>query len=326
MTVASDADVGRRPRRKFDDPDWTAKGDARARVAFDKLETLWINTGTLCNITCRNCYIESSPKNDRLAYISLAEALPFLDEALALGTREIGFTGGEPFLNAEFPDILEAALERGFEALVLTNAMAPMLRPGATSRLLELRARFGGRLTLRVSLDHFTQALHEVERGPGSFEKAIEGLDWLSKNGFSVAIAGRTCWNEDEATSRSGYARLIAERRWPIDASDPRQLMLLPEMEQGYDGPEITTACWSILKLDPRSLMCANTRMVVKRRDADAPVVLPCTLLPYDEAFEMGATLAAASSRDGGMFDHGAVKLCHVNCAKFCVLGGGRCS
>jgi len=67
--------------------------------------------------------------------------------------------------------------------------------------------------------------------------------------------------------------------------------------------------------------------MVVKRKGATtAPVVLPCTLLPYDLAFEMGATLADASRADGGIFERGAVKLCHPHCAKFCVLGGGSCS
>jgi hypothetical protein len=54
--------------------------------------------------------------------------------------------------------------------------------------------------------------------------------------------------------------------------------------------------------------------------------VLPCTLLPYDPAFEMGETLEEAARADGGMFEAGAVKLCHPHCAKFCVLGGGSCS
>ena len=86
---------------KFADPDWTATRERRATVALDRLETLWINTGTLCNITCQNCYIESSPSNDRLAYITAAEAAAYFDEieAHGLGTREIGFTGGEPFMN-----------------------------------------------------------------------------------------------------------------------------------------------------------------------------------------------------------------------------------
>ena len=55
---------------KFRDPFVTAKGEARAQVSLRALETLWFNTGTLCNLTCRNCYIESSPRNDRLAYLT----------------------------------------------------------------------------------------------------------------------------------------------------------------------------------------------------------------------------------------------------------------
>jgi uncharacterized Fe-S cluster-containing radical SAM superfamily protein len=312
--------------QKFEDPDWTAKGEKRAQVGLDRLVTLWLNTGSLCNITCRNCYIESSPKNDRLEYITAEEAIRFLDEAKAFGVREIGFTGGEPFLNPDFPAMLRAALERGFDVLVLTNAMLPMQRPHIKKDLIALNGEFGNRLTLRVSLDHFTKTLHEIERGPDTFQRTLDGLDWLSANCFKIAIAGRTCWNETDAVARAGYAALIGAHAWPIDPQDRKQLMLLPEMDAGYDGPEITTACWGILNKSPSDMMCATSRMVVKRKGAVAPVVLPCTLLPYDEAFEMGNSLESASRANGAMFDRGAVKLCHKHCAKFCVLGGGSCS
>lgn len=311
---------------KFTNPDFTAKGEQRAIVPLDRLDTLWINTGTQCNITCRNCYIESSPSNDRLVYITAAETRAFLDEAKALGTREIGFTGGEPFLNPEFLEMAADALARGFEVLVLTNAMVPMQRPRVKEALVALKERNGGKLTLRVSLDHYTKELHETERGPNTFVSTLEGLDWLSKNGFKTAIAGRTCWGESEADGRAGYARLIAERGWTIDAGDHGQLVLFPEMDGRHDVPEITTACWGILKKSPSQMMCASSRMVVKRKDSAHPVVLPCTLLPYEPAFEMGSTLAAAAEANGGMFRQGAVKLCHPHCAKFCVLGGGSCS
>src|SRR5258707_58270 len=81
--------------RKFRDPFVTAKGEPRAQVALRALDTLWFNTGTLCNLTCQNCYIESSPNNDRLTYLSAAEVGRYLDEivALGLGTRLIGITG-----------------------------------------------------------------------------------------------------------------------------------------------------------------------------------------------------------------------------------------
>src|SRR5699024_8061208 len=102
---------------KFRDPEVTATGEARATVTLQSLDTLWINTGTLCTLTCRNCYIDSSPRNDRLVYIAAAEAGAYLDEIdrEELGTQLIGFTGGEPFMNPELPAMLEDALSRGFE-------------------------------------------------------------------------------------------------------------------------------------------------------------------------------------------------------------------
>jgi uncharacterized Fe-S cluster-containing radical SAM superfamily protein len=326
MTMADAALLA--PTAKFGDPDVTARGERRARVGLAGLRTLWLNTGSLCNITCRNCYIESSPDNDRLAYLSRAEAAAFLDEIARdrLPVAEIGFTGGEPFMNPDIIDLLDDALERGFSVLVLTNAMQPMLRPRIRDELVALRETHGSRLVVRVSLDHYTVELHDTERTAGSFTKTVEGIDWLAHEGFTVALAGRTCWGESEADLRQGYAALIAARAWPVDAYDHGQLVLFPEMDARTDVPEITESCWEILGKDPRDVMCASSRMVVKRKGAAHPVVLPCTLLPYDPAFEMGATLAQAARADGGMFDHGAVKLCHPHCAKFCVLGGGSCS
>ena len=313
---------------KFEDPDRTAKGEPRAKVALRRLDTLWINTGTLCNITCRNCYIASGPSNDRLVYLTAVEVAGYLDEiaALALGTVEIGFTGGEPFLNPQMLAMLGETLARGHRALVLTNAMQPMQRPKVKQGLLALQAAHGERLEIRVSLDHHTQALHEAERGPKTWSKTLAGIDWLSAQGFDIAIAGRTCWAEPEAEARAGYARLAAERGWRLDAADPSELVLFPEMDGMHDVPEITTACWGILKKSPADMMCASSRMIVKRKGADRPTVVPCTLLPYEAEFEMGSTLAQSLAADGGMFDKGAVKLCHAHCAKFCVLGGGSCS
>ena len=321
-------DIGIATRAKFSDPDWTAHGEPRARVALAGLRTLWINTGSLCNIECRNCYIESSPDNDRLAYITAAEAARFFKgiAGACLGTAEIGFTGGEPFMNPDIIAMAEDALARGFTVLILTNAMQPMLRPRIRTGLMALRDSYGDRLTIRVSLDHYTEELHERERGPGSFATTLEGIDWLAWVGFKLALAGRTSYGESEDAARAGYEALARQRDWRIDAFDPAALVLFPEMDAAAPVPEITEACWGILGKSPADVMCASSRMVVKRKGAARPVVLPCTLLPYDPAFEMGASLAEAARADGGMFDKGAVKLCHPHCAKFCVLGGGSCS
>ena len=302
---------------KFRDPAVTAKGEARASVALGRLQTLWFNTGTLCNIECGHCYIESGPKNDRLAYLSAAEVAGFLDEIAAGGwpVKEIGFTGGEPFMNADILAMLAAALGRGFEVLVLTNAMRPLRRFEAG--LAALGARYGGRLTLRVSLDHYTEAVHDAERGPGSFEKTLDGIGWLAAHSFRLALAARHFTDESEAVLRAGFAALIAAQGWPIDAADPAQLVIFPEMDVTAEVPEITTACWGILGKSPDEVMCSSSRMVVKRKCAARPVVLACTLIAYDEQFELGATLAEANR---------PVPLNHPHCAKFCVLGGASCS
>jgi MoaA/NifB/PqqE/SkfB family radical SAM enzyme len=302
---------------KFRDPTLTAKGERRAWVKLRELETLWFNTGTLCNLTCRHCYIESSPRNDRLAYLTRDEVRAYLDEigAEGLPTRLIGFTGGEPFMNPDIIGMLEDALARGLDVLVLTNAMRPMQK--LRGPLLALRDAFGDRLTLRVSLDHYGAAVHQAERGRRSWKPTIDGLAWLARNGFSLDVAGRRFTDETESEVRAGFARLFAELGVPVDAFDPVRLMLFPEMDAGRDVPEITEACWGILGRSPDSVMCASARMVVKRREAAAPVVLACTLLAYDEQFELGRTLAEASR---------AVPLNHPHCASFCVLGGAACS
>ena len=303
---------------KFHDPLRTADGQARASVRLSALRTLWFNTGTLCNLACARCYIESSPRNDALVYLSVQEIGELLDEAQAREQppEEIGFTGGEPFMNPGILPILNDTLRRGFKTLVLTNAMRPMLR--SKQALRTLNETFPGQLTLRVSLDHYDPALHDLERGRGTFDKTMAGLAWLSQSGFQVHVAGRAGFSsENETALRAGYRRLFAERRIGVDANDPVALMLFPEMDSAADVPEITEACWGILGKSPESVMCSSSRMVVKRKGADAPAVLACTLLPYDPQFELGATLAQADR---------PVRLNHPHCARFCVLGGAACS
>lgn len=308
---------------KFNHPDITAKGEARASVSFRRIETLWINTGTLCNIECANCYIHSSPTEDRLVYFTAADAARLFDEAAAIAAEggqslpEIGFTGGEPFMSPDMLVMTEDALARGHDALILTNAMQPMMRPKVKQGLVSLREKYGNALKLRVSIDHHTEALHDAERGKGSFAKAVEGLRWLAANGFSLAIAGRTISGESDAAERAGYAAFLAREGIALDADDPSALLLFPEMDERAEVPEITTACWDILHKNPADMMCATSRMAVKRKGAAAPVLVACTLLPDDPQFEMGQTLRESLS---------PVKLNHPHCAKFCVLGGASCS
>jgi len=303
---------------KFSNPLITRDGDQRAFVEFNGFKTLWFNTGTLCNIACSNCYIESSPKNDRLVYLSLADVVEFLDELEKLSgkTCEIGFTGGEPFLNPDFLKMLEECQRRDLSIMVLTNAMKPL--QNKIDGLLKLKKVFGTKkIVFRVSIDHYNKDLHEVERGVGTWDPMIKGLKWLRDNKYTINVAGRSLSQESDNECREGYKTLFDELGLRLDAYNPSELVIFPEMDITVDVPEITTNCWEILSVRPETQMCASSRMVVKRKGQKRPIVVSCTLLPYEREFELGKTLSEASKK---------IYLNHQHCSKFCVLGGASCS
>lgn len=304
---------------KFQNPQVTADGSERAHVSLNAPQTLWFNTGTLCNIECTNCYILSSPTNDALVYLTPADVTLYLNqlEDRKWGVHEIGFTGGEPFMNPQMIEMTRKALERGYDVLILTNAMMPMMRPKMRQGLLDLATEFPDKLTLRISLDHWSKDLHDTERGTGSFDKTLQGMCWLRDNNIRMTVAGRTVWGDSERDSRAGYAALYAKNKFKIDAQSPVETVLFPEMDEMHEVPEITTQCWGILNKSPKDVMCSNSRMVVRHKGAKAPSVIACTLLPYEPEFDMGPTLEDAEKD---------VSLNHPHCAKFCVLGGASCS
>ena len=299
---------------KFKDPITTADGNARAFIEARKIKTLWFNTGTLCNIECKNCYIESSPKNDRLVYITFEEVKLFIDEAIDknLGTKEIGFTGGEPFMNKDVLKMIEYSLSKNFKVLVLSNAMKPMLN--RKEDLLKINHQD---LTIRVSIDHYQKEKHEEIRGKNTFNVMMEGLKWLNQNNFNYALATRLLWGEQEDQLRDNFNLFIDKYNLKLDAKSKEQLVTFAEMDEKVDTPEITTACWNLLGKNPDDIMCSSSRMVVKKKTSLKPSVIACTLLPYEDEFDLGQNLTDSLKK---------IYINHNHCSKFCVLGGSSCS
>ena len=300
--------------QKFENKNLTADNKTRAFIESKKLKTLWFNTGTLCNLTCKNCYIESSPKNDRLAYLSFDEFKVFVNESIQneMGTEEIGFTGGEPFMNKDILKMIKYSLDNGFKTLVLTNAMKPMMNNRKNlNKLNHLN------LSIRVSIDHYDKDKHEQIRGPNSWEPMIEGLKWLSENKFNYCLATRLMWDEDEETTRKNFKKFVDQYQLVLDVENKNQLVTFAEMDEKQDTPEITTECWDILNKNPDTIMCSTSRMIVKKRGDENPSVIACTLLPYKQEFDLGDTLKESMKK---------IYLNHPHCSKFCVLGGSSCS
>ena len=299
---------------KFKNLTITADFKERAFIEAKKIKTLWFNTGTLCNIECKNCYIKSSPKNDRLVYLTLDEVKLFIDEAINknLETKEIGFTGGEPFMNKDIIKMIEYSLSKDFKVLVLSNAMKPMLN--RKKDLLKLNHQ---NLTIRVSIDHYQKKKHEEIRGKNTFDVMIEGLLWLNQNNFNFALATRLLWGEKQDQLRANFSQFIDKYNLKLDAKSEQQLVTFTEMDEKIDTPEITTSCWKILNKNPDDIMCSWSRMVVKKKGRQKPSVIACTLLPYENDFDLGESLTNSLQK---------IYLNHKHCSKFCVLGNSSCS
>ena len=299
---------------KFKDQKVTADGSNRAFIEARNIKTLWFNTGTLCNIECKNCYIESSPKNDSLAYLTFEEVKSFIDEAIDknLGTNEIGFTGGEPFMNKDIMKMIDYSLRKDLKVLVLSNAMKPMLN--RTKELIKLNH---SNLTIRVSIDHYEKEKHEEIRGKNTYDVMLQGLKWLNENNFNYTLATRLLWNEKEEDLRKNFGTFIKNNDLRLDTNSPKELVTFAEMDEKIDTPEITTSCWDILNKDPNDVMCSWSRMVVRKKNSKNPSVIACTLLPYADEFDLGETLTNSLQK---------IYLNHKHCSKFCVLGGSSCS
>jgi pyruvate-formate lyase-activating enzyme len=143
---------------------------------------LWLYTNFDCNLACDYCCAESSPRA-RARRLSIEVAARACEEFAGLGGREILLTGGEPFLVPELPEIIGAAA-RWAPVTVLTNAM--LLQRGSRRRALDRLDP--SRVTMQVSLDSGTPALHDRHRGAGSFERARAGIALLRELGFRVRV------------------------------------------------------------------------------------------------------------------------------------------
>ncbi len=66
-----------------------------------KLNFLWLELTTQCNMHCVHCYNESSPTPDRPSLLTSEDYKQVLDDAAALGCRKVQFIGGEPTLRKD---------------------------------------------------------------------------------------------------------------------------------------------------------------------------------------------------------------------------------
>lgn len=286
----------------------TSKGEPRGYIEFDRLKELWFNTGTICNLSCPDCFEGSGPGVHRLGMITFQEAKPLIDEAVELGVQQFSFTGGEPFIIPEMVKILTYALEFA-PCLVLTNGTKPIRKRFEQLKpLLEKKHK----LSFRISLDFPDAERHDAIRGKGMFDLAIQTLQDLHSFGFPISVARRRTDKEITFLADQEYSKMLEEKGLPKETL----IISFPDLQR-KGAPEITTTCMTKYhtKHTRANFMCAFSRMVVKK---DGKMrVYACTLVDDDPKYDFGGSIRE-SMKVRTMLQH---ERCYT-----CFAGGMSCS
>jgi cyclic pyranopterin phosphate synthase len=177
-----------------------------------RIEYLRVSVTDKCNLRCVYCMpLEGLPWLKRDELLTYEEITAIVATMAPLGLRRVRFTGGEPLVRRDLPDLVRmVAAVPGIEDLSLsTNAV-----------LLEDHAealRDAGLTRVNVSLDSLRpERVDAISRRPGSYPRIMAGLDAAERMGFVplkinvVLMGGR---NDDELAD---FAELTRERPWHV--------------------------------------------------------------------------------------------------------------
>ena len=231
-------------------------------------------TGTLCNLTCRHCFISCSPHNHEFCFLDLETVQRYLGESVELGVKEYYFTGGEPFLHDDMVAILERTLDYG-PATVLTNGT--VFKDEWLARLARAEVASPYSLEFRVSIDGFSAEANDAVRGEGTFERALRGVRQLLEHGFlPIITVARVSDDEDDGRLFEGFVELLRRQGYPR----PR-VKILPTLRlgaeetrrRGYFTEERVTP-EMMVGFDAGQLICSRSRIVTDRGVFVCPILI----------------------------------------------------
>ncbi|MFH2000532.1 MAG: radical SAM protein [Planctomycetota bacterium] len=140
---------------------------------------------TTCNLQCRHCWLGpglSRPGKTEKAALSLESFNDMLEQGIALGLKQIKFTGGEPFCDGGFMQKIEAARARNLRVSIETNATL-------VTRTLSRDLRRLGVDFIALSLDGADPESHDAQRGAkGAFRETMAGLQALMEARFHPQV------------------------------------------------------------------------------------------------------------------------------------------
>jgi MoaA/NifB/PqqE/SkfB family radical SAM enzyme len=221
---------------------------------------LWIQvTGTWCNLKCTHCLNASGPKDPWLKSLDAPRIKAYIEEAAALGVKEIYFTGGEPFLHKDILELVAAAL-RVAPTTVLTNGT--MITEKTADALAALAAGSPYSLEIRVSVDDIDAERNDRIRGKGALAKAVRALTLPHAKGL-LPILTATEILQAESHDDGGMYRRFREFVLALGITKPRVKIIpvFPAGRMAHEGAPLLSE-EMLQGFDYSLLQCTETRVV----------------------------------------------------------------
>lgn len=147
-------------------------------LSGERITTVQVNVGLVCNITCEHCHVSSSPRRkEEMSWETMEHVLRVVREA---GAGVIDITGGAPEMNPNFRRLASTAIKMGIKVMVRTN-LTILLEPGYHDLFEFFPAH---RIHLVASLPCYTKENVDRQRGNGVHDASIEALRRLNAVGY----------------------------------------------------------------------------------------------------------------------------------------------
>lgn len=150
------------------------------QFSSDKKPVVVWNMTRRCNLKCIHCY-SSSADIDYPDELTTAEGKKLIDDLAAFGSPVILFSGGEPLMRADLPELARYATQRGMRAVISTNGT--LIDKETATRLKEIGLSYVG-----VSLDGLEKTHDRFRGAKGAFERAVEGIRNCRDAGIKVGL------------------------------------------------------------------------------------------------------------------------------------------
>ncbi len=146
-----------------------------------RLDTMQVNVGYACNLSCSHCFLECDPKRTEIMSRDTMEAV--LKAFRTGGFRVLDITGGSPEMNPELPWFIEEAAKVAETVIVRSNLT--LLALPEYEHLKDVYARNGVKIV--ASLPYYDAEYCDLQRGKGVFKAVIAQLKDLNQRGYGLS-------------------------------------------------------------------------------------------------------------------------------------------